>query len=635
MACAATRAIMRLSLSTTKSSRCTSTLTLKPIKARGVRRRPSSFFGAALRSPTKAVPCAGRSFMTAPSASAEPQAAASTSNGDLRVSEDPARMRQMLQEMIAAEMRRQSAPASEVAKRQPVPAEGREEYSNLPLSSVVKIFATCMSPNFSMPWQMKRQSKSTSSGFAIEGRRIVTNAHSVANQTSVQVRKHGDAEKYTARVLAVAHECDLALLTVEEEGFWAGVEQLEFGGIPDLQDQVTVIGYPTGGDNICVTEGVVSRIEVQTYSHTSTSLLAVQIDAAINSGNSGGPALRDGKLIGVAFETLVDAENIGYIIPVPVLEHFLEDIARHDRYTGFCSLGFYWQTLENPDLRKSCGMKAGQTGVYVNRVLPLAAAQGRLQEGDVVLAVDGVQIANDGTIPFRKGERVLFRHLVTLKFLGDTTTLRVLRGGAELSVDLPLDVIRPLVPVHMYDRRPRYLIFGGLVFVELSRPYLQAEYGSGWESKAPVRLCSLAFYGLQAEPGEQVVVLSHVLSAECNTGYQSFQNVQVTHFNGAPVKNLAELMQLVSSCGEPYGRFALDCDKTVVIDMAKARACEPTILRQHAIPAPFSPGLLEASSATADVGPAADDIGGDAGRIVPVDHKRAASPAPPPKRSDP
>lgn len=58
-----------------------------------------------------------------------------------------------------------------------------------------------------------------------------------------------------------------------------------------MEDAVTVLGYPTGGDTISVTSGIVSRVELQQYAHGAFTLLAVQIDAAINPGNSGGPAL--------------------------------------------------------------------------------------------------------------------------------------------------------------------------------------------------------------------------------------------------------------------------------------------------------------------------------------------------------
>lgn len=135
-----------------------------------------------------------------------------------------------------------------------------------------------------------------------------------------------------------------------------------------------------------VTAGVVSRVDFQQYSFSGSSLLVVQIDASINSGNSGGPAFHNGKVVGIAFETLVrnathrlccggacgctffldasdawlgfglawagllkqeDAENIGYIIPTEVVNHFLEDVERQTKpRIGFGRLGFQWQAVE-------------------------------------------------------------------------------------------------------------------------------------------------------------------------------------------------------------------------------------------------------------------------------------------------
>lgn len=66
-----------------------------------------------------------------------------------------------------------------------------------------------------------------------------------------------------------------------------------------------------GGDNISVTKGVVSRVEPTQYVHGATQLMAIQIDAAINPGNSGGPAIMGTKVVGVAFQNLSGAENIG------------------------------------------------------------------------------------------------------------------------------------------------------------------------------------------------------------------------------------------------------------------------------------------------------------------------------------
>jgi hypothetical protein len=80
------------------------------------------------------------------------------------------------------------------------------------MDAVVKVFCSHTEPNFSLPWQRKRQSSSTSSGFIIGGNRVLTNAHSVEHHTQVKLKKRGEEKKYVARVLAVGTECDLALL---------------------------------------------------------------------------------------------------------------------------------------------------------------------------------------------------------------------------------------------------------------------------------------------------------------------------------------------------------------------------------------------------------------------------------------
>lgn len=219
------------------------------------------------------------------------------------------------------------------------------------LDSVVKVYATHCEPNFSLPWQRRRQVQSTSSGFIIstpKGRRLLTNAHSVEHYTVVQVKKRGSDVKYQCTVLAIAHECDLALMTVEDEAFWDGTQPLLPGGLPMLQDAIAVIGYPIGGDTVSVTAGVVSRLEMMAYSHGQAELLGVQVDSAINPGNSGGPAFNDQRqVVGVAFQGLAptEAEAIGYIIPWVVVSHFLDDVDRHGRYTGFCYAGFEWSKV--------------------------------------------------------------------------------------------------------------------------------------------------------------------------------------------------------------------------------------------------------------------------------------------------
>lgn len=90
----------------------------------------------------------------------------------------------------------------------------------------------------------------------------------------------------------------------------------------------------TGGDNISVTKGVVSRVEPTQYVHGATQLMAIQIDAAINPGNSGGPAIMGNKVAGVAFQNLSGAENIGLVF------FWFRTSDRHLRFSQHYRTGF-------------------------------------------------------------------------------------------------------------------------------------------------------------------------------------------------------------------------------------------------------------------------------------------------------
>jgi S1-C subfamily serine protease len=451
------------------------------------------------------------------------------------------------------------------------------------LEPVVKIFTVTTEPDYSMPWQMKKQKRSTSSGFVISDRRIITNAHAIANQTSIMVRKHGDAKRYIAKVLAVGHECDLALLGVEDDSFWSGLTILEFGGIPHLQEAVTVVGYPTGGDNISVTTGVVSRVDITTYAHSSCKLLAIQIDAAINPGNSGGPTFQNGKFCGIAFETMADAENIGYIIPVPIILHFLEDIKKNGRYTGFCDLGLSCQSMENNQLKEYVNIPLKETGILVNRIDPLSSSAQLLSKFDVILSFDGVTIADDGTVPFRNGERISFRYLFMNKFVGDTCNITVLRKGIRHQLELTMGLPTYLVPIIGYDTLPSYFVTAGFLFVPLTRSYMRHQWGKQWDRKAPIKLCDKAMNEQKLFPDQEIVILAQVLAAEINIGYQNLSNIQVFSVNDEPVKNLKHLLSLIESCTATHLKIDLEFSRTIILNTAKTKAATPDILRQHNI----------------------------------------------------
>ncbi|CAA7055316.1 unnamed protein product [Microthlaspi erraticum] len=462
------------------------------------------------------------------------------------------------------------------------------------MDAVVKVFCVHTEPNFSLPWQRKRQYSSGSSGFIIGGRRVLTNAHSVEHHTQVKLKKRGSDTKYLATVLAIGTECDIALLTVNDDEFWEGVSPVEFGDLPALHNDVTVVGYPIGGDTISVTSGVVSRMEILSYVHGSTELLGLQIDAAINSGNSGGPAFNDkGKCVGIAFQSLKheDAENIGYVIPTPVIVHFIQDYEKHDKYTGFPVLGIEWQKMENPDLRKSMGMESHQKGVRIRRIEPTAPESQVLKPSDIILSFDGVNIANDGTVPFRHGERIGFSYLISQKYTGDSALVKVLRDGEILEFSIKLAIHKRLIPAHICGKPPSYFIVAGFVFTTISVPYLRSEYGKEYEFDAPVKLLEKHLHAMAQSVDEQLVVVSQVLVSDINIGYEEIVNTQVVAFNGKPVKNLKGLAEMVENCDDEYMKFNLDYDQIVVLQTKTAKEATLDILTTHCIPSAMSDDL--------------------------------------------
>jgi len=179
--------------------------------------------------------------------------------------------------------------------------------------SVVLIRCVKQGFDYVTPWKQKSMTQGVGSGFIIAGSRILTNAHNVSNWKYIELRKQNVARRYPARVAFVGHDCDLALLTVDDQTFFDDTIPLEFADIPKVNSTVSTYGFPLGGNRISVTEGVVSRIESDTYVHTGAdSHLVIQTDAAINPGNSGGPVIQNGKVVGVAFQGLQMAENIGF-----------------------------------------------------------------------------------------------------------------------------------------------------------------------------------------------------------------------------------------------------------------------------------------------------------------------------------
>ncbi|MDP3544474.1 MAG: serine protease [Elusimicrobiota bacterium] len=457
--------------------------------------------------------------------------------------------------------------------------------------ATVQIHFVASNPDYSQPWQPGRQGGGTGSGVVIEGKRILTNGHVVANAAYLSVRKSGDIKKYPARVAFAGHDGETAVITVDDESFFEGTVAARFGGLPYQRDKVAVYGYPIGGSDLSVTEGIVSRVGVTHYSHSSRGLLAVQTDAAINPGNSGGPVFRDGKLVGIAFQHSAGAQNIGYVVPMPIIERFLKDI-KDGRYDGIPDLGIWWQGAENDGLRKAVGLPIDNSGVLITKVAYGASAWDALKEGDALLSIDGVKIGQDGTIPFRDDERIDFSDLISRRQVGEKVDAVVVREGKERVVKIPMKPSADLVPGPRYDDKPSYFIAGGLVFMPLTDALINAR-GAGF------RVRSLSADGMPVPERTEVVVISHVLAHDFNRGYHNWSMAPVTRVNGRLVGNLKDLVAAFDA--RSGGRHELECEHysgygenkgtRVVLDAEQAAKVMPAILARYGVPADRSEDL--------------------------------------------
>lgn len=450
---------------------------------------------------------------------------------------------------------------------------------------VVNIDASMQVPDYREPWNGGRPTGGSGTGFLIGKNRFLTNAHVVSNATKLVIRSSNDPEPHPARIVHIAHDCDLALLEAEDGRHFEHLRPLTFGDIPKLNTEVIAVGFPIGGDRISVTRGIVSRIDFRQYSHSGVdSHLSIQVDAAINPGNSGGPVLQDERVVGVAFQGYSGnvAQNVGYMIPVPVIKRFLKDVedGRYDHYVDLALSDF---PIENPAQRKALGLADDGVGVMVGSVEPAGSAGGVLETGDVILSIDGGPVYNNGLIKL-DGELVNMNEVVERKFAGDSIELEFLRAGQKQKATIELKRFIPYVRLgNIYDERPRYLVYAGLVFQPLERNLMDAH-----NIQDPLvnylfdNFLTEKIYVERPEP----IILTNVLPDEVNTFLTPYAHGVVDEINGMKITRLADVKTALAkkSADEPFIVVRLlEVNRPLVLRRDLAEAAHPRIMQTYNI----------------------------------------------------
>ena len=443
--------------------------------------------------------------------------------------------------------------------------------------SIVKIYTVSKIPSYTTPWNSSI-SRSHGSGSIIKGNRILTNAHVVANETFIEVKRHGDTKKYEAEIEFISHQADLALLKVKDEAFFKDTTPLELDGLPKFEEDVAVYGFPVGGDSLSVSRGIVSRIEHEQYAHSREIFLSIQVDAAINPGSSGGPAISNGQIVGVVMQQLRSSQSIGYIVPTEIVKHFLEDV-KDGKYDGFSHLGVTTQTMENDALRYVYKMDTNTTGVLVIDISQKSNAYTKLKEHDILLSLDGHNINNDGTVEYIQNKFTSYKYYVDQKQIGDSVKFEVLRGGKKLELSVLLNNVANdnlLVNTVAHDEIPKYLVYGGYVFSPLTRNLLMGNRST----LLRLRQASMEW---ASDEREQAVILLKVLASEANRGDHNYSLWMVDKVDSKEFKNFAEFIQIIRNFRGKYLIIENKDGVKIAIDRDKARELEQVILNRYDI----------------------------------------------------
>jgi Do/DeqQ family serine protease len=254
---------------------------------------------------------------------------------------------------------------------------------------------------------------------------VVTNNHVIENMQQIRVTLN-DRREYAARVLLADSRSDIAVLQLE------GVE----GALPVLRiddqeeqqvgDLVLAIGNPFGVGQT-VTNGIISAVN-RTETGISDSGSFIQTDAAINPGNSGGALVdMDGDLIGIntaIFSRTGSSTGVGFAVPATMVKRVVDSAVGGAKSVVRPWLGVKGDTV-SADIARSLGLSRPQ-GLIITEVYPQGpAARAGLEQGDVITAIDGAEINDQGGLNFRVGTRSP----------NDTVAVTILRDGRSQTLN--------------------------------------------------------------------------------------------------------------------------------------------------------------------------------------------------------
>ena len=444
-------------------------------------------------------------------------------------------------------------PTNETAAKSAVPTA--ETKTDLVGKSVVKIFSTLRYPDRAQPWSKKAPIAAAASGVVIEGNRVLTTAHAVAYASEVQIEANEASDKITSRVEAISPEVDLAVLKLDDESFFNAHPPLKRASkLPQVKDAVTTYGFPAEGSSISTSKGVVSRIDF-----TSVSL-RIQVDAPLNSGNNGGPAVVSDEMIGISFSPPGKEEKISYITPCEDIELFLKGV-REGGYHGRPMLDVVVQELQHPALRSFLGVDKSVHGIVVQQVGP-TPANNPLRKWDIITQVGKTDVDDEGMILRENGLRLPFTYLFSQTAVHETVPVTVVRGGKPMHVDVPIQSTPSRMLPGLNGAYPDYFVYGPLVFSDASQDFfydlISGTIAGSAGLSGTMRLLSqdtplvTRCMDYTQFEGERMVVVTAFFQHKLSENYPNPVTQVVKSINGVPIKNLSHLVEVLRNCKDKF-----------------------------------------------------------------------------------
>jgi S1-C subfamily serine protease len=463
--------------------------------------------------------------------------------------------------------------------------------------SVVKITATVRNPDPTKPWIKANPQDISGTGVVIKGKRILTNAHMALYASQMFVQPHQSSEKLAASVESISPGMDLAVLKLEDESFFEKRAPLKLATeLPQVKATVLVYGYPTGGSSLSITKGIVSRIEFAAYNY-GVAGVRIQVDAAINPGNSGGPALVDGRMIGLIFSKLREADNIGYIIPADEIDLFLKDAA-DGTYDGKPAMRDDLQTLENDALRSKLGLDKKTQGMVVTEPYISSDAY-PLKKWDLITKIGDHPVDDTGMVQVRDDLQLRFQYFVQKLARENTVQLTVLRDGKTIEIALPVSIRGDDLVTNLQGKYPSYFVYGPLVFEPVTNEFLSGFDRVGDRFYAMLSVIRSPLVTRRGDrrkfDGEELVVVpSPMFPHRIAKGYSNPFMKVVKEINGIPVRNLRHLVEILRDTKEKYITISFDDrnNETLVFDRKEVQSTSDDILNDNGVRRPSSDDLV-------------------------------------------